>query len=170
MEEENLLEHIYRDAFPAAAALVRKMGGDASQAKDIFHDAMVIYMEKKNKPDFDLRTSPVHYILGVVRILTLHKLKGEKSVLYLDEWPEMEETAETNDPGTVSSLLDHLQAVGQRCLKMLQAFYYHQWDMRKIAAEFNYTSVRSATVQKYKCLERARSEIKKTEIYEEFTA
>ena len=46
---------------------------------------------------------------------------------------------------------------------MLQAVYYFKYSMQELAEEFGFRSVRSATVQKYKCLEKVRNEVKKQE-------
>jgi len=45
-------------------------------------------------------------------------------------------------------------------MDLLQAFYYFKTPMREIAEEFGYRSERSATVQKYKCLEKVRDTVK----------
>jgi hypothetical protein len=65
------------------------------------------------------------------------------------------------------SLRQHLQAAGKKCLQLLQAFYYEQRSMEEIARAFNYRTAHSATVQKYKCLEKVRETIKRSAIYEE---
>ena len=43
---------------------------------------------------------------------------------------------------------------------MLLAFYYSQQPLTQIAAANGYASVRSATVQKFKCLERLRDSVR----------
>ena len=67
-------------------------------------------------------------------------------------------------------LRQYLQAAGKKCLQLLQAFYYEQRSMEEIARELNYRTAHSATVQKYKCLEKVRETIKRSDIYEEATA
>jgi hypothetical protein len=68
------------------------------------------------------------------------------------------------------SLMSYLKAAGQKCLQLLKAFYYEQRPMEDIAREFNYRTAHSATVQKYKCLEKVREAVKRSDIYEEATA
>jgi len=52
---------------------------------------------------------------------------------------------------------------------LLRAFYYDKLSMSKIANRFGFSSERSATVQKYKCLEKVRDLVKEKSLsYEDF--
>jgi len=66
-------------------------------------------------------------------------------------------------------LLYYLETAGQKCMKILKAFYYDNLPVNKIAELFGYSGVRSATVQKYKCMEKVRETIKEKSLaYEDF--
>src|SRR5690606_26756930 len=66
-------------------------------------------------------------------------------------------------------LLQFLEVAGKKCLLLLQGFYYGNMNYKKIAKTFGFGSVRSATVQKYKCIEKIRKEInQKSMTYEDF--
>ena len=68
-----------------------------------------------------------------------------------------------------SRLLHHLETAGQKCMEILKAFYYDNLPVNKIAELFGYSGVRSATVQKYKCMEKVRETIKEKSLaYEDF--
>ncbi len=54
-------------------------------------------------------------------------------------------------------------------MELLKSFYYDQLPLADAATLFGFSGVRSATVQKYKCLEKVRESIKeKSLIYEDF--
>jgi hypothetical protein len=54
-------------------------------------------------------------------------------------------------------------------MELLQAFYYDKLPMNTIAGLFGFGGERSATVQKYKCLEKVRDIVKdKSLTYEDF--
>jgi len=57
-----------------------------------------------------------------------------------------------------------LQLTGRKCLELLRAVYYDKLDLPAVAAVFGYQTVRSATVQKYKCLEKVRDKVKEKSI------
>jgi hypothetical protein len=54
-----------------------------------------------------------------------------------------------------------VERLGAKCKSMLLAFYYFQQPLTQIALDHNYRSVRSATVQKFKCLERLRNSVRR---------
>ncbi|HTF06071.1 MAG TPA: hypothetical protein VK826_18705, partial [Bacteroidia bacterium] len=64
-----LFAELYERAFPAVALFVRKMNGSFEEAKDIFHDALVIFYEKQQEKTFVLRTSPEAYLMGIAKHL-----------------------------------------------------------------------------------------------------
>ena len=65
------------------------------------------------------------------------------------------------------SVLASLERTGKKCLRLLKAFYYDHLSMDDIAARFGFNGRRSATVQKYKCLEKVRENLKTREAYAE---
>jgi hypothetical protein len=66
-------------------------------------------------------------------------------------------------------LFTFLERAGGKCMQILTEFYYHRLPMEKIMRKFGFSSERSATVQKYKCLEKIRDIVKfKSLNYEDF--
>ena len=58
------------------------------------------------------------------------------------------------------AVLDYVEQLGAKCRNVLLAFYYFQQPLTQIAETHGYRSVRSATVQKFKCLERLRNSVR----------
>jgi len=154
---------LYRESFPDVARMVRRKGGTLEEAKDAFHDALLIYMEKEKAGRLQLRSSPKAYLLGIARICWL-RARGATVVL-----PEAFDVAEpeedTNMEKMEQSLQSSLVRSGKKCIELLKAFYYDHCSMQDIATRFGFNGIRSATVQKYKCLEKVRNEIKTNEVY-----
>ena len=173
------LETIYRDAFPSVARLLHNLGADLTTSRDLFHDAMIIYLEKKRDNKLPAHVIPRQYLAGIARILWFKQCKRDRLQtdmgLVEDDLTELAEdgltASEASDPERRSRLLrKYLKTAGDACLRLLQAFYYDQLSMPAIAEKFHYRSAHSATVQKYKCLEKLREKIKNSEIYEEAIA
>lgn len=164
LQYDDAIIELYRESFPDFARMVRRMGGSLDEAKDSFHDALLIYLEKEKAGKLQLHSSARAYLLGTAKICWLHTRK-KGTMLSL---PEGFEAATPEDPDTEErekKLLDSLQKSGKKCLELLKAFYYDHCPMDHIADRFGFKGRRSATVQKYKCLEKVRKEIKITEIY-----
>jgi DNA-directed RNA polymerase specialized sigma24 family protein len=145
------LESLYRSAFPKAVTMVRRYGGDMADAKDLFHDALLAFLEK---PPRNIRVSEEVYVLGICRHL-MYRRRPKTGPLDTD-LPEEPTPTEV-------SVWNYLQHAGRRCLDLLKAFYIDQRDMTSIADTFGYSSAHSATVQKYKCLEKVREQIREHE-------
>jgi DNA-directed RNA polymerase specialized sigma24 family protein len=171
LSREKLFEALYEQAFPPVARFVSKMGGTFQDAKDIFHDALVVYYEKTASNESPTVTnSPQAYILGIAKHLWIRKFKSDRGKVMLDGFAEaIEIPADFYPTPDDNRLLNILERTGQRCLDMLRAFYYDKLPMQALAAKLGFSSVRSATVQKYKCLEKVRDTIKQNSIlYEDF--
>lgn len=167
------LTAIYRETFPQVARVVQRLGGDLETAKDLFHDALVIYLEKRNNSSLDIQVSVKAYLVGITRILWMQKFRNDCRQQPLDmlgDQPDTSADPYAPEADKTRSLRQYLQAAGKKCQQLLQAFYYEQRSMEEIAREFNYRTAHSATVQKYKCLEKVRETIKRSDIYEEATA
>lgn len=166
-QRQTLFVQLYRDVFPAVARLVKQKGGSLQDARDVFQDALVIYYEKLAV--HDPATSQKAYLFGIARHVWLRRFNQEQAALTLDD-----HTDDVSDDTEISrkelkSVVQLLGHAGKKCLELLRAFYYDQQNMDVIRSRFGYGSVRSATVQKYKCLEKIRNEVKERKLfYEDF--
>jgi DNA-directed RNA polymerase specialized sigma24 family protein len=158
------LPGLYEETLPAVAAFVAKMGGSAEDAKDIFHDAIVVFFEKNIVPD-----NPAAYIVGIAKHLWTRKYHRDKYRVSLDDIERTITIPEEESLPVSQRLLRLVEISGKTCLELLQAFYYERLSPERIAAVFNYSTVRSATVQKFKCLEKLRNTVKQKSLgYEDF--
>ena len=166
MVTENAFEELYEQAFPLVAKFVSKMNGSFQDAKDIFHDALIIFYEKQNAQAITVQVADKVYILGIAKHLWLRKFKQTRGHVSLDDLeqdisiPEdyYQENKENN------RLLSLLQISGRKCLELLRAIYYDKLSLPAVVHVFGYQNVRSATVQKYKCLEKVRDKVKEKSI------
>jgi DNA-directed RNA polymerase specialized sigma24 family protein len=165
---ESLFIHLYKRAFPLVAKYVARQGGSFEEAKDVFQDALVIYYERTQTGNMVLHHSEQAYIMGIVRHLWSKRYKDNAQQVQLDETMAGIATGPAQQTAT-AKLLTLLQTSGQKCMELLRAFYYDKLPMDKLASRFGFSGVRSATVQKYKCLEKVRDTIKEKSLsYEDF--
>ncbi|MBC8042825.1 MAG: sigma-70 family RNA polymerase sigma factor [Rhizobacter sp.] len=180
---EQVFIGLYTAALPLVAKYVSQMGGSFEEAKDIFQDAVVIYYEKVMTASVAITHSEQAYLLGIAKHLWVKRYRERRSHLPIETVADnlVAETvvdgraAETanlaagedrlsTDEDRLShssgKLMQFLETAGERCMQILRAFYYDKRQMADVATMFGYSSVRSATVQKYKCLEKVRETIK----------
>lgn len=163
MHNDPIFEAVYRDTLPKVARMVHRMGGDLDTAKDIFHDAVIIYLEKKQQNTVAIGSDQA-YILGIARILCLRRLKDDRHYVAIhSREDDYSIPADFYDPPPVTQpVISWLRNAGKKCLQLLQAFYYEKRSMTEIAQHLQYKTQHVATVQKYKCLEKIREQVKQT--------
>jgi DNA-directed RNA polymerase specialized sigma24 family protein len=161
---EKSIAELYEATFPLVARFVAKMGGSFPDAKDIFHDALLIFYEKSRNEQVALALSAEGYILGIAKHLWLRKFRQDKGRFSFDAGEMNIAIPPDNIPEADSRLLALLQLSGRKCLELLRAFYYDKLALPDIARAFGYQTVRSAAVQKYKCLEKVRDKVKEKAI------
>lgn len=165
-----LFEELYESAFPIVASFVRKMNGSFEDAKDIFQDALVIYYEKVSEGSLSIDVPPSRYILGIARHLWLRKFKNDRNNVSLDDFEKSLLIPDDFYP-TASSLriLQFLETAGNKCMELLRVFYFERLAIKDIVSKLGYGSEHSASVQKYKCLEKIRGVLKEKSVtYEDF--
>ncbi|NWJ50644.1 MAG: sigma-70 family RNA polymerase sigma factor [Bacteroidetes bacterium] len=167
---EQQTEELYRQVFPRVALFVSKMGGSLDDAKDIFHDALIINLENSTQKRLEIHISEEAYILGISKHLWNRKYTRDLTIVSLND---IEKTISIPDDYFPSfeekRLLRFLEYAGKRCMNLLRTFYYEQVPMKRLAHKLGYTNEHSASVQKYKCLEKVREAVKEKSLtYDDF--
>ncbi|NOT76211.1 MAG: sigma-70 family RNA polymerase sigma factor [Cyclobacteriaceae bacterium] len=165
-----IFKQLYESCFPTSARWVAKMNGSFEDASDIFQDALIIYYEKNQIKNFEINTSVNAYILGIVKHLWIRKFKDDARNVSLSEIESRISIPSDFFPApNTEKLLQFLESTGRQCLELLSAFYYEGLNMKQLSQRMNFKGERSATVQKYKCIEKLRNTIKQKAIgYEDF--
>lgn len=158
------LTRLYRQAFPAVRRHVSRHGGSAEDAEDVFQDALVVFYEQAVAGTLTLTAAPAAYLAGIGRNLWHHEQRRRARLPHhpLPDGPEpwaAEDAAGPEEPAF--AVLDYVEQLGAKCKSMLLSFYYFQQPLTQIAEANGYRSVRSATVQKFKCLERLRHAVRR---------
>jgi len=167
---QELFIDLYEEVFPGFAAFVQKKSGSLDEAKDVFQDALLIYYEKVVQQQVLIQTTDKAYLMGICKHLWYKKFQQKITETDLDLTKTAFEAEE--EPLKISDrLLRMIEHSGKKCLELLQSFYFEKRSMSEIAGKFGFSGERSATTQKFKCLEKVRNEItkrvmKKEDFYE----
>lgn len=169
-DRKKSFEELYEQVFPSVAKFVSQHGGTFQDAKDIFHDALIIFYEKSLENDLYIEVaSEKAYIVGIAKHLWFKKFKEVNKKTELTD-KEIVIPADGDDPSPAEMrILNLLERAGKKCLDLLTAFYYEKSSLKEITKSFGYRNVHSATVQKFKCLEKVKFTIKEKSLrYEDF--
>ncbi|MCC3153395.1 sigma-70 family RNA polymerase sigma factor [Hymenobacter sp. BT770] len=160
---ERALTQLYRRAFPLVRRHVQRHSGSAQDAQDVFHDALLLLYEQAVGGTLELRASASTYLVGISRNLWHHELRrrARHPLAPLEaETAQLVADAPDATAETAAGVLDYVERLGEKCKSILLSFYYFGQPLEQIAAAHQYRSVRSATVQKFKCLERLRQAVR----------
>ncbi len=165
------IEEIYEQFFPVVAKFISSAGGSFDDAKDIFHDALVIFMEKKSQAPAGVIKYDKAYILGVSKHLWNRQYQKDSKYSSLNSMESKIAIPDDYFPTANNRrLLNFLKIAGKRCLDLLRAFYFQQQPIKDMVRNLGYSHEHSVSVQKYKCLEKLRNTIKEKSLtYDDFT-
>ena len=171
-QREKNFEHLYEEVFPAVADIVSKQGGSFHDAKDIFQDALIIFYEKNVSGELNVTLSNEAYIVGIAKHLWVKKFKSKYRLLPLDAWEKEIKLHEDyfERVGTKTNRLLHLlEAAGKKCIELLRSIYYDKLSMNEVSQVHGFSNPHSASVQKYKCIEKIRIIVEQKSLnYEDF--
>jgi len=161
-DRDCILTQLYRRAFPAVRQYVLQGGGRDQDAQDVFQDALVVFYEKVMAGTLVLTAEPGTYLVAVAR--HLWQREATRRARHPHTGLEAVESEVTDEAPAAEaaplSVQAQLAQLGEKCRSILLAFYYFGQPLGQIAATHGYRSVRSATVQKFKCLERLRTAVR----------
>lgn len=153
------IKYLYRE-FPKIKSLIATSGGSKSDARETFHDSLILLIEKVREPSFELSSKLTTYLYGINRLLWKNELRKKQSnkelewkdtlILSNDELGINEEKEEK-----LKALEKVLDEISRRCREIFNRFYSRKESMKDIAAAMGFSSVNSAKTQKYKCMEQA---------------
>jgi RNA polymerase sigma factor (sigma-70 family) len=160
-DRERTMEQIYAQTYPMVRHYIREHGGTEEDAKDIFHEAMILYFEKTALEQLTLTCTPSTYLMGICKNLWRQQVEKQRRKTVLDETQTDNMWQEPDDDDELSALklMSFVEQLGGTCQSILVSFYYFGQRLEQIATRHGYQSVRSATVQKFKCLERLRKAV-----------
>ncbi|MEO9533423.1 MAG: sigma-70 family RNA polymerase sigma factor [Crocinitomicaceae bacterium] len=158
--QEKAFARLYK-YYPKVEKHILVNSGSKEEALDIFQDALVLLYQKVNANELKADVKIDGFLINSCKLLWSNELRkkkvraGDDSGLggLKNEEDDKDHAEQEQKFGIVDSAL---QKLGNKCRKILELFYYKSLSMDEIAKEFGYKTVKSAKVQKYKCMESAR--------------
>jgi RNA polymerase sigma factor (sigma-70 family) len=155
-DRDKTLEYLYTRTWPVVRQYVKQQQGTEEDAKDVLQDAMIIFFEKVVHDQLVLTAAPVTYLAAISKNRWRQEMEKRSRQLFSPDNPEPQPA----EPDAASANLMHfVDQLGEKCRDILVQFYYFGQRLEKIAYRHGYGSIRSATVQKFKCLERLRKKV-----------
>jgi RNA polymerase sigma factor (sigma-70 family) len=160
-DREKTLERIYARTYPMVLHYIKQHSGTEEDAKDILQDAIILFYEKVMDDELTLTASVSTYLVGICKNLWKRELekRNRQSSFTPETIAHLSEDAAEIESDQSLSLIAYVERLGEKCKEILVSFYYKSHKMDKIAADHGYRNLHTATVQKFKCLERLRKSL-----------
>lgn len=159
IEPLQLFKLLYQHCRPVKK-WIRANSGSKDDADDTLQDAMIAFYQMVHKQDFVLTVQPQTLLFGIAKKLWLHQLRKNNrfplSELMEDTLLREEDTDEIEQENKFKLMEKSLVLLGDKCLAILELYYFRKFDMDRIATELGFRNDKVAKAMKYKCLEKAR--------------
>ncbi|MDB5261258.1 MAG: polymerase subunit sigma-70 [Adhaeribacter sp.] len=161
-EDESAVAYLYKQHYPMVLHLVLNNNGSEEEAKDIYQEAIIVFLEKIREESLELNCLIKTYLYSVCRRLWLKRLAFKNRfagvVSESDTFLEMaEEVADLEDREIkFNKMAEALELLGEPCKTLIEDFYLQDLSMQTITDKFGYTNADNTKNQKYKCLLRLK--------------
>lgn len=165
-KHDKALDQLYK-IYPQIKGFIYKNGGNEEEAKEVFQEALLIFIENVSKSGFELTSALNTYLYSICKYLWYDRKRKLKKlavvpfqeVELVDEQQDMLEKHQEKEAqfDFLSLILDEL---GERCKELLTLFYLEKMTMKDIAKTMSFNTDKVAKNQKYKCLERGKKLVK----------
>lgn len=165
--DEKILHALYKQYFKMIRHYIITNHGNESDAKDIYHETLLILIHIVQRETFMLTSSLSTLIFAIAKRLWLKHLNKNKNIIFsdslnhknldmpIDNEDEILQEYEEKEKN-ISKIQMAIQALGNPCYQLLKEFYYNKLNMEQIAQKLGYSNADVAKNQKYKCLQRLK--------------
>lgn len=156
-EIELELKGLYKK-WPDVKRFLYSFGCSTVDAEDIFQEALIIYIRKKESKDFELSVDAFHYIKSTCKLLWFNEARKQNKLPKSELGEELIELESTwfQKEMKLKTIESALTLLGKQCQEILQLFYGLSWNMVKIAEKVGLRNEKVAKAQKYRCLQKAK--------------
>ncbi len=166
-------EELYSRYFRMVEDMVFKFNGGTEDARDVFQEALFVFVKKLREPEFVLTSKASTYIYAIARNLYLKKAGKATVEISMDQQQFSffgeKESAETGmSPTEKDAMLtmmdDKLGQLEEDCRSVIIYSFYQGLSHAQIAGLTGYTEA-FVKVKKFRCLEYLRKLVKATDIF-----
>ena len=153
-----VLKYCYKKTLGQVEGMVMKNGGSREDAKDLFHDALIVFNAKCKNKEFKLSSSISTYLYAICRYSWLNEItrKKKSDEMIKSTFQDIEElTYKTiNDP--MEAIMRAINLLGDKCKEILLDYYYGKLSYEEIAVNLDYASGQVVRQQKYRCIQKLK--------------
>ena len=160
--DESTINYLYQSCWPMILQMVKTNNGSAAEAKDLYQDSIIDFLEKVWQDNFTLTCKIRTFIYSICRNKWLYQLRGKKRFIDMQEYidieePEQDIQEETSELPDNYQIINMINALGEPCRSLLVGYYYENMSMGQLAQKLAYKSENVAKQQKFRCKDRLKA-------------
>jgi RNA polymerase sigma factor (sigma-70 family) len=160
---------IYQRHRSYSLRFMQKMLDDFDVVLDVYQDAIILFYEKVQIPDFELTCSIQTYLNSICRnqILKRYKEKSrslvnsEEIIEGITDWFEEDDHSDSAQLDAMNEALAQLKESGGQCYEILKRYYYYKQSMQVIAEALGYSNGDNVKNQKSRCQKKLKALVTK---------
>ena len=158
---EHICKQIYQNQAlkDSIISFVTKNSGQASDATEIFQDAIVRFFKKAMEADFKLSHTPNSYILGIAKNIFYSQLKTKTTILHPEYDVEMDDIEDDDGKDFIDIVTQILGYTTDTCRQVLM-YWAQNYKMADIARLMSYKSDMMARKKKHECIQKLSKYLK----------
>ncbi len=166
-------EELYLKYFRMVEDMIFKFNGTSEDAKDIFQEALFVFVKKLREPDFVLTSKASTYLYAIARNLYFKKTGRPTVEISMDEQhfnfvAQAEPSEDSLSPHAKDAMLtvmtEQMALLEEDCRSVILYSFYQGLSHAQIAGLTGYTEA-FVKVKKFRCLEYLRKLIKGTDVF-----
>ena len=151
---------------------MNKMYWDEETNKDIYQDAITLFIEKMRGNKLTLENTSIQtYLNSICRNQVLVRLKKNNKALLIGDdldnnfsenytdWFDEQTEFQDERIKVIMEELDLMKDRGQVCFELLKKVFFENKTMEAVARLMNYTNADNAKNQSYRCRERLKRQV-----------
>lgn len=160
-EDKASYQFLYTFYFPSVASYIKQNMGNQEDAEDIFHESIMILLEKVKHPDFVLTSTLKTYLVAIAKNIWLKQLRNKKRMV-LNEFEHTQLESETFSV-ELQPLKTHeekivlwLTKITRNCQRVLKALFFYHESMESLMKKMGWKNKHTAANQQYKCIQQVK--------------
>jgi RNA polymerase sigma factor (sigma-70 family) len=156
-----VIRYLYKMNFERVQGYIVQNSGSQQDAEDVFQEVIVTFIELVQQGKFRGESSITTFLLAISRNIWLNELKKRGRSNLRDEKFEKSRSIVDQDVSKYMvnremrmQVMDLLGKLGDKCKKILVAYYYENLSMKEILQQFDYENEQVVRNRKYKCLKQ----------------
>lgn len=159
--DETVIRNVYNSYWPMILQFVKLNNGNEEEAKDLYQEGMLDFLEKVWSDKFALTCKIKTFIYSICRNKWLYHLRGKQKFVDIDDYiaienPFNEAIEEEIELPDDTQIRNAIISLGEPCKSLLTGYYYEGLNMEQLAVKLMYKSANVVKQQKFRCKDRLK--------------